>query len=192
MKHKQPNTLAHPRALLIIGGVRGLVWFVVLGGWCGVCAAGCVGASLRGTVVRVPAEYPFLPVSVRVYPLTHVSENREGLPAVVCHVEFLDAWGESVKAAGVLTLSVTLTEGGSSESSKAVEWESVDLGDLGRNAELYDRATRTYRVQLVDLPAWIREGGEQGKRVAVRARFVMPTSEGDVTLTDELGWNGAE
>lgn len=163
----------------------------MLGAWCG-WSAGCVGTFQPGTVASVPADYPFIPVSVRVFPLTHMAEDPQGMPAVVCHIEFRDAWGESVKAAGMLTISVTLTEGASSQPNKSVEWEAVDLSDLARNAELYDKATRTYRVQLVDLPEWIREGGERNKRVAVHAIFVMSTSEGDVTLTDELGWNGAE
>lgn len=185
-------------------------WAWALG--CGVLSAalaGCIADSGRTRFDVVPDEYPFAPASIRVYPLTHVSRAPSGptstgsgagaglpdapastapMSVLVCHVEMLDAWGESTKGVGLLRLGVVRRAAGG-RVVEQVDFEPLDLRDLARNYQLYDRSTRTYRVQLVELPAWVVEGlggGGGAGSAAVRAELVVPTTDGERVLTHEL------
>ncbi len=100
--------------------------------------------------------YPFSPASLRIHPLTYLDRSATGEPVLVCHIELLDPWGESVR--GVGRLKIALFGPARTVSTEEVAWD-FDLNDLSMNNTLYDPATRTYRLQLVDLPAWVVELG---------------------------------
>lgn len=101
----------------------------------------------------IAGQDPFAATSLRIFPLTRLDVDADGKPMIVCHIEFRDAWGDSVKAAGLLQVNMSGSIGpsGGRQEIAPLSWD-IDLADLKRNSALYDRATRTYRIQLVDLP----------------------------------------
>jgi hypothetical protein len=125
-----------------------------------VCAlgVGCRGGT--GVWVEKNVLYPFAPASVRIHPLTHLDRDKDGKAVLICHIQLLDPWGESVR--GVGNLKVSLFGPGRSVPTQDALW-SFDLNDLKTNNAMYDPATRTYRLQLGKLPAWTQElGSEKG------------------------------
>lgn len=160
---------------LLLGGAG------VTSGGLGGCATGDLPAD-----IAVNADNPFMPIRVRIYPLTRLDLDESGKSIIVCHIEFKDAWGDSVKGTGQLQIQLYRSQ----ETSEVQElrWD-VDLEDLGMNAALYDSVTRTYRVQLGSLPQWvdqIAEGQAQG-RITLRAILALPTEDGsEVYLQDEF------
>lgn len=171
--------------------------------------------------------WPFVPTSVRIYPLTHIERgsstpvspaNPTGpSPAdniqphqvvpppaevrIIAHLEFRDAWGDTTKAVGPLVIllygpssnanaarGTTATPGdGDNPESAAPEIQQrrydIDLTDLKRNAELFDPATRTYRIALTGLPAWIvhSQPGDD-LRITLRAELNSPRASGSGDL----------
>ncbi len=121
---------------------------------------------------------PFAPASMRVYPLTHIEASGEDEARLVLHLELRDAWGDTVK--GVGRLQVQLLRGGDMGGGGRDErmWE-VDMRDPEANALYYDPATRTYRVQLRDLPAWVAEQSRaRSGQVRVLAVLTTPAPDG--------------
>lgn len=110
---------------------------------------GCSGGREVWPDTGVP--YPFAPASVRIHPLTHLDRGPTGEPVLVCHIELLDPWGESVR--GVGNLKVSLFGPSRPVSTEDAVW-NFDLNSLTTNDTLYDPATQTYRLHLVDLPEW--------------------------------------
>lgn len=180
---------------------RGARWAARVALLCAVLAAGCrapgSAAGLRGTVNT--GGWPFVPSAVRVYPLTHLEAAREGKgeARIIAHLDFRDAWGDSTKAVGPLSLLVYGPENGL-EGGENVQLRryDVDLSDLRRNAELFDPATRTYRVPLGGLPEWMgqlasRAAAGDGRalgevRVTLRAELTSPRADGsEAVLKDE-------
>jgi len=100
--------------------------------------------------------YPFAPTSVRIHSLTQLDRGQTGEPVLVCHIVLLDSRGESVR--GVGNLKVSLFGPSRPVSTEDAVW-NFDLNSLTTNNTLYDPATRTYRLQLVDLPVWAIEMG---------------------------------
>lgn len=133
-----------------------------------------VGAEvLRSGVVT-----PFAPAAIRVHPLTQISRDGAGSPVIVLHIELLDAWRDGVKGVGLLRVDVS----GEGESRR---WD-VNLYDMSINAPAYDPATRTYRLQLEKLPAWLSERGGQA-RARIRATLQTLDSRGEaIELFDEV------
>ena len=115
---------------------------------------GCTGGGKMWPETGVP--YPFAPTSVRIHPLTHLDRTDDGEHVLVCHIELLDPWGESVR--GVGQLKVSLFGPARPVSTEDALWR-FDLNNLKTNRTLYDPATRTYRLQLIELPAWVVEMG---------------------------------
>ncbi|MGH7244819.1 MAG: hypothetical protein ACREJD_15505 [Phycisphaerales bacterium] len=178
--------------------------------------------------------WPFVPTSMRIYPLTHIERGSpppsppanptgpspaDNIPPqdttpkpaevrIIAHLEFRDAWGDSTKAVGPL---VILLYGSNSNASAArgtvanpptsrdgdnpdafapeiqQRHYDIDLTDLKRNAELYDPATRTYRIPLAGLPEWIVSAAPSANlRVTLRAEIKSPRADGtSVQLVDE-------
>ena len=122
------------------------------------CAAGtgCSAGSKKWPETGVP--YPFAPATVRIHPLTQLDQDDEGEPLLVCHIELLDPWDESVR--GVGNMKVSLFGPPRPVSTEDAVW-LFDLNDLQTNNLLYDPATRTYRLQLINLPAWVIEMGAE-------------------------------
>ena len=153
-----------------------------------VCAAGLGGcASVDPSPgITVTAQNPFVPIRLRIYPLTHLDLDEAGKPIIVCHIEFKDAWGDSVKGAGQLQIQLYRSQENS--DIQELRWD-VDLTDLGMNAALYDSITRTYRVRLGSLPQWADEitAGRAKGRITLRAILTFAAQDGsDVYLQDEF------
>lgn len=175
--------------------------------------------------------WPFVPTSMRIYPLTHIERgspppappaNPTGpSPAdnvqpqdvtpppaqvrIITHLEFRDAWGDTTKAVGALTIllygpnsnanaargSNAIARDGDNPDAFAPEVQQrryeIDLTDLKRNAELYDPATRTYRIPLSGLPDWIVAAAPGANlRITLRAEVKSPRADGSsVLLVDE-------
>jgi hypothetical protein len=139
-----------------------------------------IGAErLSDQVVASPSA--FAPAVMQIHPITRLELLAESRALLLCHLEFRDSWGDPCKAIGraQVDLYKPLAATESTLGQQALSWE-VDLGDLGRNAKLYDQATRTYRLALEDVPEWlIGETGEGGRTLArLRASFVGPDVEG--------------
>lgn len=100
--------------------------------------------------------HAFAPADMRVHPLTHMTRDRDGELMLVCHIELRDTWGDSVKGVGELELQLYGPGAEEGEVVHDASW-SVSLYDLQRNMDLYDRATRTYRIQLIELPTWAED-----------------------------------
>lgn len=136
---------------------------------------------------------PFGPVAVRVHPLTRFGHHPDGYPILIVHVELRDGWGESVKALGDLEVQLfgPATPGGGGPEVQHLVWD-VDLSTVRSHLRHWDRATRTYRVQLRDVPAWMVEAMSSERpdpltRFTIRVVFTMRDDEDkDVVLKDEL------
>lgn len=149
-----------------------MVWLVSLGG----CArSGSMPREAMPPTGRLTGG-AFAPASMRIYPLTHIERTGEGEARLVLHLELRDAWGDTVKGIGLL--QVQLLRGGDLGGGGRDErmWE-VDMRDPEINAQYYDPATRTYRVQLRDLPAWV-EAQSAGAGVRVLAVLRTPAPDG--------------
>lgn len=163
----------------------------------GLLPAAC--GSYGGPVVRTPAvsaeaSAMFAPVVMRLHPLTHVDRTPAGQPIIVCHIEFADAWGDTVKAAGELSVLLYRPSGAAGATgTQELRWD-IDLTDPSTNAANYDPATRTYRLQLGRLPEWVAGVGQPGsddQRVVLRAIFTATDRAGrESTLRDELTVRG--
>ena len=120
---------------------------------------------------------PFSPRSVRIYPLTRIETDSKGRRAV-CYVEFKDAWGDTTKSTGALTVSlyrpVTGVEPGMERQEQS--WE-IDLSDLEKNSRLFDPATRTYRLSLRELPDWLTATSPALLRVSIRGERTVMTDD---------------
>ena len=128
----------------------------------------------------------FAPEAVRVFPLTHLGRDERGVPAIICHIEMRDRWGDPGKALGLLQVQLYRPEGGLDAASavQILRWD-VPLQDERENAASYDPATQTYRLVLVGLPGWIAERvnpDPDRPRVRLEVRAVLQT----------LGPNGEE
>lgn len=166
------------------------------------CRAPGSPEGLRAHNVNVGG-WPFVPTAMRVYPLTHLepasTETVGGKEVkrearIVVHLEFKDAWGDGSKAVGPLTLFVYGPQDGRAGAASVQQRRyDIDLSDLRRNAELFDPATRTYRVPLAGLPEWLSALSSQpGKdamanvKVTVRAEMKSPRADGSqAMLVDE-------
>ena len=133
--------------------------------------------------------HPFAPVSIRVHPLTHLDRDEEGQLLLICHIALLDSWSESVRGLG--ELHVSFFGPGSSMPEQNAQW-TFDLNEIAVNQLLYDPATRTYRLQLGNLPPWVSELGTATDRAGrgtimaelttVGAEMERYTISGEATL----------
>ena len=164
--------------------------------FCGLLPAAC--GSFAGPIVRPPAVSAeagamFAPVVMRLHPLTHLDRTPAGQPIIVCHIEFADSWGDTVKAAGDLAVLLYRPSGAGATGTQELRWD-IELTDPETNAAHYDPATRTYRIQLGRLPEWVAGVGQPGaenQRVVLRAIFTATDREGrETTLRDELTVRG--
>lgn len=152
-------------------------------------------ASLSGCLSgpddpKPPKGDAFGPVAMRVYPLTHVDRLADGTPAIICHVEMTDAWGDTVKSTGRLTIQLFGPEGPGGSAVDRFRWD-VNLDDLRTNAALFDRATRTYRIVLVGLPEAVveamgRGGNGDSQRFVLRATLTPAGGDEQRRLTHDF------
>lgn len=111
--------------------------------------------STPGAVVSEEQAWAFAPTSARVHPLTRVVTDQRGRAAIDLHVELTDRWGDTVKSTGKLRLELFRVAPGVDASRQRERTWEIDLSNLSRNAELFDPATRTYRVRLEEAPGWL-------------------------------------
>jgi hypothetical protein len=146
---------------------------------------GCGLSGLGGPVAEGP--WVFAPSSMRIYPLTHAERGEDGRTRIVLHVELKDRWGDSAKGLGVLRVMLFRPLSGPSpglEEESAV-W-TIDLTDARENQLRFEPATRTYRLPLKDLPAWVESRGDGPRRVRLRATFETTGPDGrTIVLRDE-------
>lgn len=164
----------------------------------GMAAGGCAASADRAGPIEPgeggePAVLPgpsavlasLQPERLRVHPLTRLERDATGRLRLVCHVELADRFGHPTKWFGLVRVEVYRPGEAAGEVSGAAGavgggeqqagmW-SVDLTSPERNAEMFDWVTRTYRLELVGLPAWI-DALEQGRSrepwCTVRAYFL--------------------
>lgn len=130
---------------------------------CAVELAACQRARVPSFTPPPGGGWPFAPAKLVVHPLTHLVTGGES-PHIDAHIELLDAAGDEVKGVGALTLELTRGIGGA--GGRARLWQ-IDLNDLGRNSEAYDRVTRTYRFELTGMPAEALDGRGATLRVTL-------------------------
>lgn len=152
--------------------------------------AGCPGAQNVPGVLQPdqPIVNPFAPTSIRVHPLTHLDIGDDGQPMIILHVELRDFWGEACKGVGSVVVELYRPSTGPRAGLEVQElvWE-VNLTDLQRNARLYDPATRTYRLQLANLPNWISvdPNASTGRRVRLNVTLTAPDDKGNQIVLDD-------
>lgn len=119
----------------------------------------------------------FDPVTLRVHPLTHVDASGDTCVLIV-HVELRDAFADSVKGLGELTIEA---EGPSGER---IAWDVPGMLDPAANTRRFDPPTRTYRLPL-HCPAWIATWASTPRSapLIVKARI---TRENGEALAGEL------
>lgn len=108
-------------------------------------------------------EGAFGPESLRIYPLTRLDKSADGKPIVVCHIELKDRWGDTTKGVGKLEIRLLRPTAAPAASSPSDQTWELDLSNWELNSSLYDKATRTYRIQLGEIPAWLAELAPAGK-----------------------------
>ena len=154
----------------------------------GLAACSPSGVVVREEVVRTEEALvfpgPFAPKAMRIHPLTHAEVDEAGAARVVLHMELKDAWGDTVKGVGRVQAQLW-RDGGPAE--QATRWD-VDLRSLNDNADFHDPATRTYRIVLAGLPAWLNEAILHDAPGTARLRVLFLTAGVDgvpVVLRDE-------
>ena len=160
------------------------------------CLAACSnpGVVVREQVVQSEDALvfpgPFAPKAMRIHPLTHAELDAQGSPRVVLHMELKDAWGDTVKGVGQVQARLWRDgqhAGGGGGADNATRWD-IDLRALDDNAAFYDPATRTYRIVLAGLPAWLADAVRNDAPTPARLRVLFVTTEADATpvvLRDE-------
>lgn len=137
-----------------------------------------------------PGAWPFAPAALRLHPLTHVERTQAGEAVIMCHIELLDFWGDTTKGVGELHIELLRPVPGGNPVVE-LTWD-IDLRDPNDNVTLYDQSTRTYRIQLADLPEWSRQAADAAStRFILRATLTGPNPEGLIEeLSDELAVRG--
>lgn len=148
------DTRRRTRPLLLLTCL-GLVWLVP---GCGLRAKPTTGATTTpaGGQTRRASD-PFEPRTIWVHPLTRIdADPKTGQPRIDVFFELRDRWNHGVKALGQVVLELYESSGPASASRggplQLRVWK-VDLTDPDKNAEPYDRVTRTYHLSLADVPA---------------------------------------
>ena len=118
-------------------------------------------------------------MTLRVHPLTRTVSPKDSPAEVVVHLEMRDAWGDTTKGVGAVMVrlvrqrqaGVGVESSGSPAGDASQRWD-IDLSNLTTNASMFDPATRTYRMQLTGVPAWVA-GGSGGAADGSRSRTLI-------------------
>ncbi|MDX2147074.1 MAG: hypothetical protein SFZ23_06085 [Planctomycetota bacterium] len=133
-------------------------------------------AGADGAPTQADGPWPFAPDSIRVFPLTRVDRDESGQARVVLHVECRDKWGDTTKSLGTLRVLLFETEGrpDAGIARQTLTWD-IGLANLDYNAGLFDPATRTYRVNLLNLPEWMTRALDEGgaKKHVIRLKVLL-------------------
>jgi hypothetical protein len=158
----------------------------------GLGLGGCSGGMIfQEQVVRtddfltVPG--PFRPAVMRVHPLTHTEIGSDGKPVMILHVELKDPWGDTVKGVGQLQVQLRKQSTTSEVGNRGTRWD-IDLRDIEVNVSYFDSATRTYRIVIGALPAWLGDSVKAQEAAGALVRVLFRTAKADgesVVLQDE-------
>lgn len=125
-----------------------------------------------------------LPTQLIIHPLTRVSTDTAGKPALLIYLELRDQYGQVVKALGQARVELMTTGSllpGSGRDAGAERIWDIDLRDPNRNALLFDGLiTRTYALTLADLPEWVvawSESAGQNTGPIVNVTFTLFAAE---------------
>jgi hypothetical protein len=119
-------------------------------------------------------DWPFVPASIRVHPLSRITVDAAGRRRVELRIECRDVEGDSVRTIGLVSIRVGEAE--------AIE-EALDLSSLRVNQESWDRVTRTYR-QTLDVPEGFvcKPGGKMPVKLDLRlSEDRVLSATGDIT-----------
>lgn len=143
---------------------------VMVAGGAGLVAAlalcGCAGMpdDDRAATGSWRAPGPFAGESVSISGLTRLDRRADDEVVLVLHLEVRDGFGDPVKVVGAV--DVVLTPAASAQArADAVRW-TVPFWDPRTSTSFYDPSSRTYRLVLGDLPAWLREMDAADARAA--------------------------
>lgn len=128
----------------------------------------------------VMAAWPFAPARIEVHPLTRLVPSATGPGQIEAHVELRDRFGDEVKGLGELLIELYEDAGpvsGVGERRQIATWR-FNLTDLDANDRAYDNVTRTYRLDLTEVPTLTTGEG----RLRLRATLTTP---GGVRLSAE-------
>ncbi|MFN0133349.1 MAG: hypothetical protein ACKVW3_12585 [Phycisphaerales bacterium] len=133
------------------------------------------------------------PSRVRIHPLTRRDRDARGRDRLICYIEFLDQWDDTCKAVGQLQVQLYRpVEGRGGRASglgvQELVWDA-NLADPQRQKDLYDRATRLYRLVLDTVPEWAAAPAVADAPTA-RLRAVFTPAGDDRTLQAELSLSG--
>ena len=169
-----------------------------------VLAAGLAMSACRASPSSAPPPPPgdvaaagaaMLPTQLIIHPLSRVSTDTAGKPALLMYLELRDQYGQVVKALGqarVELMAPSSSTPGNSLDARAERIWDIDLRDPGRNALLFDGLiTRTYALTLGDLPTWLVEwseadGQRNGPLVTVAFTLFADDGAGRAELRAEM------
>jgi hypothetical protein len=157
----------------------------------GVAAVWLTGCAIepsspfKGALAAGGVDRPFAPVVMQVHPLTRLARDGAGKPLVIAHIELRDSWGDTCKGTGKLSVQLYRGERAGGPGVQELRWD-INLNDLDLNAQLYDPATRTYRLSLEGLTDRLANPDDR-TRLRLRALFQTWGPKGDErTLQDEF------
>ncbi|GJQ30566.1 MAG: hypothetical protein HBSAPP03_24500 [Phycisphaerae bacterium] len=174
------------------------------GAWCALLFALVLAACAQGPLASRRdrpsgrTAHPFDPVLLRIHALTHVDpagpKNSPDQCLLVLHLELKDAYDDTVKGLGPLTVELFRPGGGPTPGieTQALVWDVPDFADPTSNSSRFDAATHTYRLPL-QAPRWVDEalthtaGAQTPAWLKVRATLTVRDAEGRlVLLADEF------
>ncbi|MBY0310694.1 MAG: hypothetical protein K2W85_01350 [Phycisphaerales bacterium] len=115
---------------------------------------GCKGGGRTPLKTGVTAE-----TRLSVHDLTRVSIDADDRGELRVHVALSDAEGGAIRPLGVFKVSLYRpADPGAGGAQKLDKFWEVDLRDPVKNAAAYDGfITRTYVLELRDVPEWVRQ-----------------------------------
>lgn len=140
---------------------------IVLLGGCGVAPKGPARPAGQSA-----ASWPFAPERIEVHPLSRLVTTRGETGRIESHILMRDRFGDDTKGLGELLLELYSDEGpvtGVGEARQIMVWR-FDLANLQANDDAYDNVTRTYRLDLADVPA----SAAGRDRATLRATLTTP------------------
>jgi len=146
-----------------------------------IAVSSATDASPAAFASDAAASAPFVPVELRVHPLTAITRStRAADDEATVHIELLDRWGDTVKALGQLKIEIRVEApgfGGAGASKSASRSWDIDLGNPEENSRRFDRVTRTYRLRVKGAPRW----DPARQRASLIATYTLPSG---VVLSD--------
>lgn len=131
------------------------------------------------TDITKMANWPFIPASAHIHPLSHfVTNDKENRVVINMRVEFFDRYNHNTKGLGLIRFELyPYINGESGYSNKRIEVWVEDINDLNNNLERYDDVTRTYLF-----PIKVKEETELPERGIIVMTIITPSKQ----FTDQM------